>query len=99
MISIVLLLAVQAAVSPSATNANSGDDKVLCRLETAANSHIPNRVCLPKSEWARIEKENSEDVASSRNGRAGGLNGTVINYKNGEMTIGRPIPPGTRPPR
>jgi hypothetical protein len=97
MISIVLLLAAQGAVPPSAPNGNTGDDKVICKLETAANTRIPSRVCLPKSEWARIEKENSEDVASSRNSRAGGLNGTIANFKSGEITIGRPTVPGTTP--
>lgn len=106
MITTLLLLAVQAS-APPADAAASDADKIICKLETQENSRIPARVCLPKSEWDRIEKENSGDWASSRNGRAGGLSGTIVNGpSNGEggLVTGYPSAgnvPGlsVRPPR
>jgi len=106
MIATLLLLAVQASTPPVAAT-DSDADKIVCKLETQANSRIPARVCLPKSEWDRIQKENSQDVASNRNGRAGGLSGTIVNGpSNGEggLVTGYPAAgnvPGlsVRPPR
>lgn len=107
MVTIFLLLAVQAAVPPDATAPPAEPDKIICKLETQANSRIPSRVCLPKSEWDRIQKENTDDYASSRNGRAGGLSGTIVNGPSGGeggLVTGYPAPtnvPGisTRPHR
>ena len=106
MIVTLLLLAFQASALPAAA-ADPDADKIICKLETQANSRIPSRVCLPKSEWDRIEKENSGDMASSRNGRAGGLSGTIVNGPSlgeGGLVTGYPSAgnvPGlaVRPPR
>ena len=90
-ISLFMLVAAQAAVAPGTLTAKAKIDKVSCRIEYQASSRIPNRVCLPKSEWDRIEKQNEEDLASSRNDRASGRSGTIVD--NGEGFVVAPKPP------
>ena|SRR5215217_5192529 len=77
-ISLLMLVAAQAAVPPGTLTAKAKIDRVNCRIEYQTSSRIPSRVCLPKSEWTRIEKMNAEDVASSRNDRTSGLAGTIV---------------------
>ena len=104
-ISLFILVAAQAAVPPGTLTAKAKIDKVSCRIEYQTSSRIPHRVCLPKSEWTRIEKLNEEDLASSRNDRASGRSGTIAD--NGEGVVVAPMSPGAlarapvtpRPPR
>jgi hypothetical protein len=85
MITSLLLLAAQAAVPPSTIQAKAAD-KIRCQLEYQANSRIPNRICLPKSEWERIAKETEADMNNSRNGRASGRLGTIVDSSEGTIT-------------
>lgn len=97
-----LLLAIQAAAPPPVPTPTP--DKIVCKMETQANSRIPSRVCLPQSEWARIAKDNADDWGGSRNQHAGGRSGTIVTdpegYMNGLGPPGTTVPGiSTRPPR
>lgn len=99
MIATLLFLVARAAAQPATAAPNADADKIICKLETQENSRIPARICLTKSEWDRIQKENSDDYASSRNGRAGGLSGTIVNApasSDGGLVTGYPA--GTNVP-
>lgn len=88
MITSLLLFAAQAAVPPSTVQAKAAD-KIRCQLEYQANSRIPTRICLPKSEWERIAKENQADMTNSRNSRASGRFGTIVDSAEGTVTASK----------
>ena len=77
-IALLLLFAVQANSAPIDVIGKAEEAKIQCRAESSPNSRIANRICLPKSEWDRIAKENADDLASSRNERSAGLAGTMV---------------------
>jgi len=91
MITALLLFAAQAAVPAAPATAKPPPEKMKCQLIYQANSRIPDKLCMPQSEWDRIAKENRDDLGSTRNLHAGGLSGTVANYgPGGEISIGTP---------
>lgn len=100
MITSLLLIAAAPAVAPATAPAQP--DKVVCKMETQANSRIPNRVCLLQSEWTRMEEENGDDSTSSRQQRSTGRQGTIVNdaegFVSGYSPPGRTVPGiSTRP--
>ena len=86
--SMIIFAAAQAAVPPSTF---SKANKVQCHLEYQVFSRIPNKVCLPRSEWQRIEEQNEKDMTSSRNARSTGRSGTIVD--NGEGFVVAPKAP------
>ena len=100
MITIFLMIAAQAAVASSSAVSNADEDKIRCQLVYQVYTRIPDRICRRKSDWARIEKENAEDLLNSRNSRAGGRSGTIVNSGEGGVVSTNPNFPGSsRPPR
>jgi hypothetical protein len=100
-ITILMLAAARAAVQPDAAPPAAEPDKVVCKFQSEANSRIPKRICLMKSEWTRIA--NDQEMDSSRNARSTGREGTIVNDPEGFVS-GYPananVPGlGTRPPR
>ena len=97
MITSILLLAAPVVGTPPATPAKPDGDKIKCQVEYQANSRIPSRICLPMSEWKRIEDANRDDWASSRNARSSGRSGTIVDSPEG--TISGYSVPGAKGPR
>jgi len=87
MITAILLLAAQASVPAGPATAKPPAEKMKCQLIYQARSRIPDRLCLTQAEWDKIAKANQDDMASTRNARSDG-HGTIVNYGNGEVSIG-----------
>jgi len=87
MITAMLLLAAQASVPAGPATAKPPAEKMKCQLIYQARSRIPDRLCLTQAEWDKIAKANQDDMASTRNARSDG-HGTIVNYGNGEVSIG-----------
>lgn len=101
MIGILLIIAAQAAAPSSTVVSATDENKVRCELVYQVYTRIPDRICRRKSDWARIEKENEADLRNSRNSRASGRSGTIVNSAEGSVTNPNPNFPGSsrRPPR
>ena len=87
MITAMLLLAAQAAVQSAPPAAKPAAEKLKCQNVYQARSRIPDRLCLTQAEWDKMAEANRDDLASSRNGHSDG-HGTIVNYGNGEVSIG-----------
>ena len=77
MITVMLLLAAQAAAQPSPETTKPPAQKMRCQLVYQARSRIPDKLCLTQAEWDKIAAANRDDWASSRNQRSSGLAGTI----------------------
>ncbi|MCL6730700.1 hypothetical protein [Sphingomonas hankyongi] len=90
MITSFLLLAAQ-AVPPPSVMAKSDDDKVRCQVEYQVHSRIPTQICRTKAQWQRIERDAEADMRDSKNYRASGRLGTIVD--DGEGYVVAPKPP------
>jgi hypothetical protein len=84
------LIAIVALAQAAALPAAPVVDKIVCHYESQTSSRIPNRVCLPQSRWAEIERQNRDDLLSSRNIRAGGRSGTIVDSPEGGVVSPHP---------
>jgi hypothetical protein len=100
MIAILLVIAAETAVRSNSATGAVEEDKIQCRPVYQIYSRIPDRICRRKSDWARIEKENQEDFLNSRNSRASGRSGTIVNSAEGGVVSPSPMLSSPyRPPR
>lgn len=74
-VTLLLLSAAQSAQpNPAPASNQKPAIKMECRNITEPGSRIPERVCKSPDEWAQLAKETQDDLNSSRNSRASGLN-------------------------
>jgi hypothetical protein len=77
---VALILAQAASAAPAAQPAKApapvqeATAKIECRMITEPGSRIPNRVCRLDKEWEALAQDAQDDMRSSRNQRAIGLN-------------------------
>ena len=86
MVTAMLLLSAQAATAAPPATAKPAAEKTVCQSVYQARSRIPDRLCLPKSEWDKMAQANQDDWTSSRNARSSGRGGTIANDPEGGIT-------------
>ena len=78
MITVMLLLAAQAAAQTSPETTKPPAQKMRCQLVYQSRSRIPDKLCLTQAEWDKIAAANRDDWTSSRKSTLfGDLAGTI----------------------